>query len=322
MENRILGKSGLEVAPLGLGCMRLSSKDWFLRGKEVDYGHGKMDDKESIRIINTAIDMGVSIFDTAVIYGAGHNEKLLGQAIGSRRDKVIIVSKAGWYINEEKRSGGELILDNPKDVKKLCEGSLRRLNTDYIDIYLFHTPHKDDMIDLHKAAQIRDYMEELVEDGKIRWYGWSTDWPHQLKIFMEGKHCTCTMQDFNIFAGNEETLKLCEDNNLASLNRRPLGGGALTLRSHPDSKESQWKKRNDFDAKNVKKFEAIIEILTSKGRTIAQGALCWLWAKSKTTIPVPGFRTEEQARDSIGAIEYGPLTLEQMEEIEKIKGKI
>jgi len=312
MEKRILGKSGLEATPLGLGCMRLSGKGWNVRGNEVDFG--PVDDKESIKTINLAIDMGLKIFDTAVMYGAGHNEKLLGKAIDSRRDEIIIVSKAGWYIDEEKRSVGESILDNPEDVKKLCEGSLRRLNTDYIDIYLLHTPYKDDKIDLGIAAQIRDYMEELVEEGKLRWYGWSTDWPHQLKVFMEGKHCTCTEQDFNIFTGNEETLKLCEGNNLASLNRRPLAGGALTPKPRVNGKK--W---HDFEEKNQKKFEAIREIITIKGRTVAQGALCWLWAKSKATIPVPGFRTEEQARDSIGALEFGPLTSEQMEEIEKIK---
>jgi len=315
MEKRILGKSGLEVTPLGLGCMRLSGKGWNVRGNEIDFG--PVDDRESIKTINLAIDMGINIFDTAVMYGAGHNERLLGKALDGRRDKVIIVSKAGYYIDEEKRSVGESILDNPKDVKKLCEGSLRRLNTDYIDIYLLHTQYKDDKIDLCKAAQIRDYMEELVGDGKLRWYGWSTDWPHQLKVFMEGKHCICTEQDFNIFTGNEETLKLCEDNNLISLNRRPLAGGALT----PKPRDS-GKKWHDFEEKNQKKFDAIREILTSNGRTVAQGALCWLWAKSKATIPVPGFRTEEQVRDSIGALEYGSLTSNQMEEIEKIKEEI
>jgi len=297
MKKRILGKSGLEATPLGLGCMRLSGKGWSVRGKEIDFG--PVDDNQSIRIINLAIDMGVDIF------------------VDGRRDKVIIVSKAGYYIDEERRSVSEPFLDNPKDVKKLCEGSLRRLKTDYIDIYLLHTQYKDDKIDLEKAAQIRDYMEELVEEGKLRWYGWSTDWPHQLKVFMEGKHCTCTEQDFNIFTGNKETLKLCEDNNLASLNRRPLAGGALTLKPRAEGKE--W---HDFEEKNQKKFEAIREILTSKGRTVAQGSFCWLWAKSKVTIPVPGFRTEEQVRDSVGALEFGPLTYSQMDEIEKIKEEI
>jgi len=304
MEKRILGKSGIKVSPFGIGCMRFSGGGWSLRGKEVDYDQ-PINEKDSINIINLAIDLGVNIFD---------------KAVGRRRDDVIIISKAGYYIDDEKRiASGKLIADNPKDVKVLCDGSLRRLNTDYIDIYLYHTPFKDENIDLEKAAQIRDYMEELVEEGKIRWYGWSTDWPQQLKVFMEGKHCTCTMQDFNIFAGNEETLKLCEDNNLASLNRRPLGGGALTAVTHSDDDKPIWMKRNDFDANNLKKLEAIKEILTSDGRTVVQGALGWLWAKSEANIPMPGIMTEEQVRESVKAIKYGPLTPNQMEEIEKIK---
>lgn len=315
MQKRILGKSGIAVSALGLGCMRLSSKGWFSAdGKEIDFG--PVDDKESIRTINLAIDMGVNLFDTAVIYGAGHNEKLLGQAVAGKRDKVVIVSKAGGYINEEKRimTGKNIIETNPEDVKTLCEGSLRRLNTDYIDVYLLHTFYKNDKYDLEKAAEIRDYMEELVEEGKIRWYGWSTDWPHQLKVFMKGEHCTCTEQDFNIFAGNEETLKLCEDNNLASLNRSPLGGGALTTKPHRTGQDDRG-----VGEEEIRTFEAIRDVLTSGGRTVVQGALCWLWAKSDCTIPIPGFRTEEQVRENIGALDFGPLTPEQMAEIEAIK---
>jgi len=315
MEKRTLGKSGIKVTALGLGCMRLSSKGWFSAdGREIDFG--AVDDTESIRIINLAIDMGINVFDTAVIYGAGHNEELLGQAIAGNRDKVVIVSKAGGYIDEANRRvmGNNIINTNPEDVKKLCEGSLRRLNTDYIDVYLLHTFYKNDEYDLEKAAQIRDYMEELVEEGKLRWYGWSTDWPHQLRVFMEGEHCTCTEQDLNIFAGNEETLKLCEDNNLASLCRSPLAGGALTPKPSRVGKADRG-----GGEENMRKFEAIRDILTSGGRTVVQGALCWLWAKSPCTIPIPGFRTEEQVRENIGALEFGPLTPEQMEEIERIK---
>ena len=196
----------------------------------------------------------------------------------------------------------------------LCEDSLRRLNTDYIDIYLLHTLAKDDNIDLEKAAEIRDYMQELVAEGKLRWYGWSTDWPHQLKVFMQGKHCTCTEQGLNIFTGNEETLKLCEDNNLASLCRTPLASGVLKAKpanaGNPDRGEGEA---------NLRKFAAMREVLTSGGRTVVQGALCWLWAKSEVTIPIPGFRTEEQVIENIGALDFGPLTSDQMAEIERIK---
>jgi len=317
MKKRILGKSGIEVTALGLGTARLSGKGWKgIKGNVIDFG--PVDDKESIETLRLSIDMGINVFDTSVIYGAGHNERLVGKAIEGKRDKAVIVSKAGWYIDEEKRTIEKPIIDNdPRDVKKLCEDSLRRLRTDYIDVYLFHTSYKDDKIDLEKAAQVRDCMEELVNEGKIRWHGWSTDWPHQLEVFMKGKHCVCTEMDLNIFDGNEETLKLCEDNNLASLNRRILAGGALTSKPRPEGKKNQY-----LDEKDEKKFEAIKEIITSDGRSVVQGAIGWLWSRSEVNIPIAGFRTKEQALDCIGALEYGPLTLEQMEEIEKIKNEV
>ena len=294
--------------------MRLSGSGWSVRGTQIDFGPS--DDKESIRIINMAIDMGIEIFDTASIYGAGHNERLLGKALGKRRDDVIIISKAGWYFDEEKRSVGDSILDNPEYIKIICEDSLKRLGTDHIDIYLLHTFYKDDMIDLEAAAKVRDCMEELVKEGKLRWYGWSTDWPHQLKVFMEGAHCACTEQDFNIFVGNEETLKLCEDNDLVSFSRRPLASGSLIKKRSSDSY-----KKVKISKKEQEKLDSIREIITSRGETVAQGALCWLWAKSKVTLPIPGFRTEDQARDLIGTLEFGPLEYDKMEEIERIKNK-
>ncbi len=131
---------------------------------------------------------------------------------------------------------------------------------------------------------------------------------------MEGEHCAYTGQDLNIFAGNEATLSLCEDNNLASLCRSPLAGGALVPKPNRVGQADRG-----GGEENMKKLEAIRDILTSGGRTVVQGALCWLWAKSPCTIPIPGFRTAEQVRENIGALEFGPLTSEQMAEIERIK---
>ena len=117
MQKRKLGRSAIEVSALGLGCMRLSSKGWYTsEGKEVNFG--PVDDKESLRIIDLAVDAGVQVFDTAVLYGAGHNEKLLGRALVGKRDRVVFVSKAGKYIDEEKRAvTRKNIIDNPQDVK-------------------------------------------------------------------------------------------------------------------------------------------------------------------------------------------------------------
>ncbi len=328
MKKRILGKSDLEVTALGLGCMRLAS--WHMGGKKLDFA--KIDEEEAINAIQMAIDSGINVFDTAAVYGAGSNEKLLGKAIKNRRDKVIVISKGGYHIDGARnivvsRSGKEIIdwkditespdiLESPQDIKKICEGSLKRLDSGYIDFYLLHTFFKNDKFDLEKAAQIRDSMEELVQEGKIRWYGWSTDWPHQAEVFMKGKHCACVMQDFSVLTGNEETLKLCENNNLASIIRTPLGGGTWLAENKPGDISYRGEV---MDEKQIEQMRSLKDILTSDGRNIVQGLIGWLWARSSITIPIPGFSKTIQVKELIKTLEYGPLDSGQMAEIKRIK---
>ncbi len=308
MNKRALGKSKIKVNPLGLGCMRLARKGWFFSdGREIDMGPS--DDVESVRAIHQAIDLGVNLFDTADVYGAGSNERLLGRAIRDRRDEVVVVSKGGHVFDEATRTliqhptldRGEYIA--PQNIKSACEASLKRLDTDYIDVYLLHSKNTDRDYDLENAAIIRENMEELVSEGKIRGYGWSTDWPHQLEVFLKGEHCIADELDFNVLFGNEETLRLAEENELTIFNRRPLAGGELLKPSE-----------NEDD-----KLSAIREILTQGGRTVAQGALCWLWAKSPNCIPVPGFRNIEQMLGLVGALNFDPLNAGQIKEIEELK---
>ncbi len=328
MKKRILGKSNLEVTALGLGCMRLAT--WQMGGKSFNFG--KIDETEAISAIHMAIDAEINVFDTAAVYGAGSNEKLLGKAIKNRRDKVIVISKGGYHIDDARnmvvsRSGEEIIdwkdvtespdiLESPQDIKKICEGSLKRLDIDYIDFYLLHTFFQNDKFDLEKAAQIRDSLEELVQEGKIRWYGWSTDWPHQAEVFMKGKHCACVMQDLSVLSGNEETLKLCENNNLASINRTPLGGGTWLTENKPGDISYRGEV---MDEKQIEQMKSLKDVLTSDGRNIVQGLIGWLWARSSITIPIPGWDNKEHIKGLIGALEYGPLNSEQMSEIERIK---
>jgi aryl-alcohol dehydrogenase-like predicted oxidoreductase len=312
MQKRKLGESGIEVSALGLGCMRLAGKGWFRPdGQELDMGPS--DDKESIRAINEAIDRGCTLFDTADIYGAGSNEELLGKAITGRRDEVTVVTKGGFAFDEESRTLlGRYI--EPTTIKAACEGSLRRLGIDRIDLYLLHSKNVDADYDLDAAATIRDGMEELVAEGKIRCYGWSTDFPHQLEVFLKGEHCVADELDFNIFMGNEETLQMAETNGLAALIRRPLACGALS----ENPRKGAGTAASGGGEENRRKLEALREILTSSGRSLVQGALAWLWARSSIAIPIPGFRSFEQMEGLVGAMKFGPLTPEQMAEIENI----
>ncbi len=163
-----------------------------------------------------------------------------------------------------------------------CEDSLRRLNVDYIDLFQLHVKE----VEIEKALIVRDALESLVEQGKIRFYGWSTDNPRSSRFFAEGPHCTAIQQQLNIFEGNLETLEVCEQNNLASINRGPLGMGLLTgkfsLESQipSDDVRSRRPALQEERAVRLGRLEKIRGILTRDGRSLAQGALGWLWARS------------------------------------------
>jgi aryl-alcohol dehydrogenase-like predicted oxidoreductase len=274
--------------------------------------------------------MGVTLFDTAANYGCGHSERILGQAVAGRRDKVIIATKFGYQVDEAAKNvwpydGDEENGDVAGRLRADCEASLRRLNTDYIDVYQLHVWGYD----IQKSYAVRQVLEELVAEGKIRTYGWSTDRTEAVRAFAEGPHCSVVQQQLNIFDGNHQLLALCNELNLASLNRGPLGMGILTGKFTPQTtfkgndvrSQAEWFpgfKGGTVNPDWLAKLEAVRDILTSNGRTLAQGALAWIWAASPCTIPIPGFRTVAQVRDNAGAMQFGPLTPDQMAQIARL----
>lgn len=319
---RTLGRSGLEVSALGMGCWAIGGP--FIGASGWPSGYGVVDDAESIRAIHRALDLGITLFDTANVYGAGHSERILGQALGQQRAKVLIATKFGNQFDEETRMATGILSDPRIHVRQACEASLRRLRTDYIDIYQFHLGDYD----LERAVEVRDMLEQLVSEGKIRFYGWSTDDPERAHLFAQGPHCVAVQHTLNVFEDNPAILKVCEDDNLASLNRGPLSMGLLTGKytardqiGEQDIRNSSlaW---NPFNAERMpgllRQLDKVRQILTSDGRTLAQGALGWLWARSGRTIPIPGFKTVQQVEENVAAIRFGPLTRQQMTEIEQI----
>jgi aryl-alcohol dehydrogenase-like predicted oxidoreductase len=317
---RTLGRSGIEVSALGLGCWAIGGVWQFL---DIQAGWGEVDDAESIRAIQYALDNGVNFFDTAANYGAGHSERLLGQALSGRRDQAVIATKFGFNVNETAKHVTHSEGDLSQYVRAECEASLRRLNTDYIDLYQFHVWDYP----AEQARAIVDVLESLVQEGKIRGYAWSTDDVARAQVFAEGEHCIAVQHDLNVVKDAPEMLALCERLNLASVNRSPLARGALTGKYTKDTVFAQNDVRNDdwsretFLIPTVEKLDAIREILTSGGRTLAQGALAWIWGRSEKTIPIPGFKTVAQAADNAGAMAFGPLTPEQIAEIDTLVGR-
>lgn len=325
MFKRQLGRSGIGVSAMGVGCWAIGGPFTDMSGTPA--GWGQVDDAESIRSLRRAHDLGVTFFDTADVYGTGHSEELLGQAFAGQRDKIVIATKFGNVFNSETR---QWIAEDgsPDYIHKAIEASLRRLNTDYVDLYQFHIwgyPAED-------AAPVRDTLEDLVNEGKIRGYAWSTDVLESVEVFAEGPNCTAVQQQLNVFGGSDEILALCERENLASINRAPLAMGLLTGKFQPDTRfgaddvraHAQWFEGFQDGKPNpewLRRLEAMREILTSEGRSLAQGALAWLWARSEKTIPIPGFKTPAQVEDNAGAMQFGPLTADQMREIDELLGR-
>jgi aryl-alcohol dehydrogenase-like predicted oxidoreductase len=320
---RTLGRSGIEVSALGMGCWAIGGPFW---SGETPVGWGEVDDEESIRAIHKALDLGVNLFDTANVYGAGHSERVLARAFDGRRTQVVIATKFNAVFDENTRqvTGSDT---SAEGIRQACEDSLRRLNTDYIDLYQFH----DNGYPADKAAPIRDTLETLVKDGKIRAYGWSTDFPERAQVFAQGPKCSAVQLQLNVLDDNPAMIALCEKENLAALNRGPLAMGLLTEKYTTEikiaaddvrgEKSPEWMKYFKDGKPNPEwaaKRDAIREILTSQGRSIAQGALAWNWARSEKTLPIPGFRTVAQVQENAGAMQFGPLTMEQMNEINKL----
>lgn len=328
MFKRRLGRSNLEVSAMGLGCWAMGGPwDWLeTDGSKEPEGWGQVDDAESIRAIHYALDAGINFFDTAANYGCGHSERVLGQAVAGRRDKAILATKFGYVVDEGKRTVS-VTDDIVPRIRQECEDSLRRLKTDYIDLYQFH---KGDY-DPGKAAEVRDVLERLVEEGKIRWYGWSTDNPVGVQVFAQGAHCTAIQHFLVMEMVNYDVprmLAVCEEHDQASINRSPLSGGMMTGKLNRDSAFPEDDLRHNQEdylrtEKAMQRFQHIEAVRryfadSEDPRTQAQIALAWIWTRSDRTIPIPGFKTVAQVKENIRAMEFGLLSDEQMKKIDEI----
>jgi aryl-alcohol dehydrogenase-like predicted oxidoreductase len=325
MMKRSLGAEGVQVSAMGMGCWAIGGP-WTMRGQQA--GWGTVDDDESIRAIHRALEMGVTFFDTAANYGCGHSEQILGRALAGRRSQVVIATKFGYQVDPKTKQVGFYGDDQDSDLlvshlRQDCEASLRQLGTDYIDLYQFHIGNYSPT----KAAAVRDALEDLVAESKIRFYGWSTDRPEGARIFAQGKHCVAIQHDLNVIKDAPEVLAVCDEFGLASINRSPLMRGVMTGKYAADAKFQPNDVRNrdyfqrEWLVPTLDKLDAIRQILTSGGRTLAQGALAWIWARSPRTIPIPGIRNVAQATENAQAMQFGPLSDDQMKEIEQLLGR-
>jgi aryl-alcohol dehydrogenase-like predicted oxidoreductase len=241
----------------------------------------------------------------------------------------VIATKFGYTFDEAtlEATGDD---PSPEGIRRSCESSLRRLNTDYIDLFQFHM--NDYPVD--QAAAVGETLEALRTEGKIREYGWSTDFPDRAAFFAETTNCTAIQVEMNVIDDARGIIEVCEKYNQAAINRGPLAMGLLagkyTVTSSLPVEDVRgpmapdWMKYFKDGKPNpewLNKVSAVREILTSGGRTLAQGALAWLWARSEKTIPIPGFKTAAQVEENAGAMQFGPLSSAQVAQIDAVLGR-
>ena len=274
--------------------------------------------REGVRQIQAAVDLGVTFFDTAENYGQGWSERILGEALRGRREGIVVATKFGEDPIPDQED--PLALD-AGIVRQKCEASLRRLDVECLDLYLLH--RRD--YPLERAPEMLCVLEDLVQAGKIRYYGWSTDDVERARLFAGGEHCIAIEHRLNVFNNNPAMLELCQERDLASLNRGPLLMGVLTGRWSPETRlkqddpRAQWFQDEGF-LQVLACAQQIQPYLTSNGRSTVQGALGWIWARSPLTIPLPGFRNLAQLHELVGAQQFGPLSQEAMRAItEQVK---
>jgi aryl-alcohol dehydrogenase-like predicted oxidoreductase len=271
-----------------------------------------------VRQIQAAVDLGVTLFDTADNYGQGLSERILGEALRGRRDGIVVATKFGGDRMPDQEGTWSL---HAASVERACEASLRRLGVECIDLYLLHCRDYP----LERAPALMGVLEDLVRAGKIRYYGWSTDDVERARLFARGEHCTAIEHRFNVINNNAAMLDLCREQNLASLNRGPLLMGVLAGRWSPETKLEEGDYRAEwFEDEGFMKVLACVKglepYLSSGGRSCVQGALGWIWARSPLAIPLPGFRNMEQMQALVQAQQFGPLPLDVMPAIaEQVK---
>ncbi|MGB3442086.1 MAG: aldo/keto reductase [Actinophytocola sp.] len=319
MKTRLLGDR--EVSALGFGCWAIGGPFSDTDGKPL--GWGEVDDDESISAIHRALDLGITFFDTADVYGAGHSERVLGRALGKRRADVVVAGKWGNVFDGDTKvlTGADQTVEY---MHRAIRATLTRLGTDYLDLYQLHTaPSVTD------AAPLADAAEDMVKEGLILGFAWSTDDPERAASWVGRPGYVAVQHECSVLHDAPEILGLCEQHGLASVDRTPLAMGLLGRRDSSTpatgadirSAAPEWLR---FFADGVPTAEwagvvdGLRDILTSDGRTLAQGALAWLWARSERTIPIPGFRNVTQAQDNAGALAHGPLRPEQMTEIGRL----
>jgi len=313
---RQLGQSGIEVSAVGIGTWAIGGR----MGNATDgLSWGAIDDADAIAAIQYAIDQGVTFIDTSNNYGCGHSERLIGEAIVGQRERLVLATKFGYTCDPDSREIFGPDVSEPA-IRDMLRRSQENLRTDTIDLYQMHVAN----VEIDEALRVRDLLEQLVEEGQIRTYGWSTNDASRIAEFIQGDHCVAIQHHYNLFERTAPVLDLCRAAGITSIARGPLGMGLLTGKySHQtvmpdDDFRNDWDCATGEEARQLDRLEQIREILTREGHTLPQAALAWLLAHSESIVPIPGFKNLKQVQDTVGVLQRGPLSTDQMKELDAL----
>jgi aryl-alcohol dehydrogenase-like predicted oxidoreductase len=310
MQRRTLGREGLTVSALGLGCMGMSE---FYAGR---------DDAESIATIHRALDRGIDFLDTADMYGPFTNERLVGKAIRGRRDAIILATKFG---NQRGEDGGFLgVNGRPDYVRKSCDSSLQRLGVDHIDLYYQHRVDRSVPIEETVGA-----MAQLVEEGKVRFLGLSEASASTIRRAHREYRISALQSEYSLWTRDpeDEVLPLCRELGIGFVAYSPLGRGFLTGRFRrfedlpaDDYRRNSPRFQGDNFQKNLDLVQRVEEIAGRKRCTPAQLALAWLLAQGDDIVPIPGTKQRRYLDENTASLQI-ELTSSDLEEIEEVAPK-
>lgn len=310
MQKRKLGKSGLEVSAMGLGCMGMS------------HGYGPASDKkEMISLIHAAIDRGVTFFDTAEVYGPYVNEELLGEALAPFKGKVVIATKFGIQM-----AGNKQVLDSsPEQIRKSVEGSLKRLKVDTIDLYYQH--RVDPNVQIEEVARV---LQELIKEGKVKHWGLSESGIETIRRAHAVQPVAAVQSEYSMMwrSPEKELLPTLEELGIGFVPFSPLGKGFLTGKIDKKATFDNSDFRSivpRFKADNMEANQVLIELIEKvaarKDVTSAQIALAWVLAQKPWIVPIPGTRKLERLEENLGAAEI-KLTQIELNDLNNALSKI